>query len=667
MEHALSLHAEEAYAETGAGRGQELAARIFKALTDTFSDPRGVRRPTSVAELCAICEAAEPEVAAVVDRFRHPGRSFLMPPAKVALTARSIVDVSHESLMRCWDRLKVWAEEERAAAAFYVRLAQASAWHGEGVAALWRDPELELALRWKRDAAPTAAWARRVVEADAAAFERATAFLARSEAERARERAEREHQRRAKLQRARWTAAVLGVLLVGASTLAYIAWVERERATMNFGLARAAVDQTLSSVDVDPIRSGADVPQMAELRRGLLARAKQFSLEFLKQDSRGAELRQETALAHLRLGHISRMMNDPADAEAEYRKAIEQLEALEKDRPSPAYRARIADAYNWIGETLRTLPGRARDAAAAYERARDLQTALVAADGGNADYRQQLARTYGNRAILRASAPDAPAAELAGAEADFREAARLLEPLAAAHAATASQELSRTLNNLAALLADDPNRAGDAAGLYDRAIRLHEGLVAQDPGNRVYKMELAQFLENDADLARGSGDLTRATARNRQSLALLDELLLPAPSLGIEHADAHSLRGRILAAAGSPDAVGAYAESLRLFDELDRDPAARRLPSFHQRYDDLLLNLAALSRDARDDRARMLLAQAVSHYAAHADASLAAGDRGDAQMVGDNLAALLTELGDADRRAIEGIIQGVQQRLAPRR
>ena len=42
--------------------GRRNAERIFKALTDTFSDPRGVRRPTSVAELAAICEAPEGEV-----------------------------------------------------------------------------------------------------------------------------------------------------------------------------------------------------------------------------------------------------------------------------------------------------------------------------------------------------------------------------------------------------------------------------------------------------------------------------------------------------------------------------------------------------------------------------------------------------------------------------
>src|SRR5262245_16171883 len=62
LRQAMSFHAEEAHAEAGTEARRGLVARIFKALTDTFSDPRGVRRPTSVAELSAICEASETEI-----------------------------------------------------------------------------------------------------------------------------------------------------------------------------------------------------------------------------------------------------------------------------------------------------------------------------------------------------------------------------------------------------------------------------------------------------------------------------------------------------------------------------------------------------------------------------------------------------------------------------
>ena len=51
---ALSIHAEEAYEEVGNDDAKKVAERIFKALTDTFSDSRGIRRPTSIGDLAAI-------------------------------------------------------------------------------------------------------------------------------------------------------------------------------------------------------------------------------------------------------------------------------------------------------------------------------------------------------------------------------------------------------------------------------------------------------------------------------------------------------------------------------------------------------------------------------------------------------------------------------------
>jgi len=83
MRHALSRHAEEAFEEAAAGRGAVVAERMFRALTDVVNDPRGVRRPCSLAELAAVADASEDEVASVVEVFRRPGRSFLMPPAPV--------------------------------------------------------------------------------------------------------------------------------------------------------------------------------------------------------------------------------------------------------------------------------------------------------------------------------------------------------------------------------------------------------------------------------------------------------------------------------------------------------------------------------------------------------------------------------------------------------
>ena len=57
MAHALDQHAEKAYAELGSARQQQICEKLFKALTDKATDPRGVRRPTTLGTLCALADA----------------------------------------------------------------------------------------------------------------------------------------------------------------------------------------------------------------------------------------------------------------------------------------------------------------------------------------------------------------------------------------------------------------------------------------------------------------------------------------------------------------------------------------------------------------------------------------------------------------------------------
>jgi len=225
LQTALSRHAEEAYGELDA-RQQQIAEKLFKALTDKASDPRGVRRPAPLGEICAAAGATEGEVAAVVETFRKPGRSFLMPPAGVPLQSGSIIDISHESLMRIWERLSAWAEEEARSGQLYLNVARAAQRHEEGVAALWRDPELQLALSWRESMQPTAAWASRYDPG----FERAMAFLDASRDERDFELREREERRRQKLRQARRLIVVLSSASLIMLALGGFALWQKERA-----------------------------------------------------------------------------------------------------------------------------------------------------------------------------------------------------------------------------------------------------------------------------------------------------------------------------------------------------------------------------------------------------------------------------------------------------
>ena len=117
ISQALSLHANEAF-EGLNPRQKEIAEILFKALTEKGQD-QGMRRPVRVGLVAELADAQEGEVIDVVDNFRRPGRSFLMPGSSVVLNDETVIELSHESLMRIWTRLAVWVGEEAESAQMY--------------------------------------------------------------------------------------------------------------------------------------------------------------------------------------------------------------------------------------------------------------------------------------------------------------------------------------------------------------------------------------------------------------------------------------------------------------------------------------------------------------------------------------------------------------------
>jgi energy-coupling factor transporter ATP-binding protein EcfA2 len=159
MATALSQHADEAYGELDSEREQKICELMFKALTDTSADVRGIRRPRSITDLCIITGASQKEIKRQVEVFRKPGRTFLMPPHGVELTDDTIIDISHESLMRVWQRLVHWTEEEARSGDLYRRLSSSAELKESGQRGLLKDPELSIALRWKQKNQPNDKWA----------------------------------------------------------------------------------------------------------------------------------------------------------------------------------------------------------------------------------------------------------------------------------------------------------------------------------------------------------------------------------------------------------------------------------------------------------------------------------------------------------------------------
>ncbi|MFY0628565.1 MAG: hypothetical protein JXR07_19870 [Reichenbachiella sp.] len=204
LREALSQHANEAF-DSLSKREQQICEAMFKALTERGTESSGIRRPTKVATIAAISGVTEEEVGRVVDKFREPGRTLLMPPYGVKLESDTVVDISHESLMRIWTRLKSWLDEESRSAEMYLKLSESAERFQLGRAGLWKMPDLQLALNWQEENKPTLVWGQRYDPA----FERTIVFLETSKKAYETEQRNKELLQQRALKRSRIVAGVL--------------------------------------------------------------------------------------------------------------------------------------------------------------------------------------------------------------------------------------------------------------------------------------------------------------------------------------------------------------------------------------------------------------------------------------------------------------------------
>ena len=162
--NALSMHGAEVCRELP---GLEaVIQKVFRALTERIadtgdptrgSDGRERRRPLPFERLCAAVGAPIADVEKVIERFRRRDTGFLMAGAPLA--KNPTIDISHESLIRLWDRLRDWLDAEADAGKRIKRLFDLAVDHRDKGGALLQERSLDEALAWRQAQQPTAAWA----------------------------------------------------------------------------------------------------------------------------------------------------------------------------------------------------------------------------------------------------------------------------------------------------------------------------------------------------------------------------------------------------------------------------------------------------------------------------------------------------------------------------
>jgi WD40 repeat protein len=319
MSQALSQHAEEAFHELDTDRKKEICESLFKALTDRGSDARGIRRPTKLAEICKLANAKPNEVVEVIEVFRMPGRSFLMPPSTIAINEETIIDISHESLMRCWSRLINWVEEENQSSEIYLRLCEAANLYELGKGGLWRDPELQLALKWKEEANPNATWASRYNNY----FEKAMLFLDHCKQQNELELLHKEKMQKNRLRRARMVAIFISCVALVGFLLAIYSFEQRNQANKQKLLA---VNKTIE----------------AEKER-------KFALEQKKVAEQNAtEAEKQKTLAEVNAQEANKQKNN---AQAQTKEAIKQRAVAEANAQEAAKQKNNAEQQTEAAKT----------------------------------------------------------------------------------------------------------------------------------------------------------------------------------------------------------------------------------------------------------------------------------------------------------------------------
>ena len=177
MEKALANHAESKFDELSEdnrnkselSKKQKIVKFIFQALTDATTDLKSGRRPTALKNIYSIGKSmniSTAEVDEIINHFRDIDTSFIVPPINPSLPNKGlyadlIVDISHESLMRNWDRLNKWIAEESYSAKLYRALNERRISNKEDRNEFVRGALLKQLLDWKNNYVHNATWASR--------------------------------------------------------------------------------------------------------------------------------------------------------------------------------------------------------------------------------------------------------------------------------------------------------------------------------------------------------------------------------------------------------------------------------------------------------------------------------------------------------------------------
>jgi tetratricopeptide (TPR) repeat protein/energy-coupling factor transporter ATP-binding protein EcfA2 len=540
MTNALSRHADEIFAQCA---GKELAVeQAFRALSELDREGRAVRRPLRFEKLLAETGVGESDLRAVLDSFRAPSCSFLVPPASLAATLlpEDRIDIGHETLLRRWKRLSGeietvevktgrpaagWLGEEQGDGQRYRTLVSLLDDETGGRMATLNDPDRM--KRWWDSRPRTPAWAERYGGGNFAGVktlidDAVTARLRLTEAE-----------QRSKHIR-RLSGISVGAFFL-ASILAGVAWFATQQSAR----------QRQEEIDTSAMRSAKtlleDVLEAYNSKSLDLAGAESLATisgQFL-QNVRAST---KTSAADLLWGQslivetdLQATLNNNVTALALAKQAKDiGLSLTQSNANSPQTLQLLYDATIRVGNALAALGGtHSQDALEEYNAAIGIAEKLVASSDSDAGADDLI------NAHLRIGDTHTALRQYDEALTEYRSALSLAEGGLAKHPESFNllRNQGKTFFRIAELFRTRGS-FDDARVFYQKAVAVQRALVSRNAQEAVasqrasdptLKSNLAATYTHWGLLEKTAGDLNVALAKFQQGIALDEELVKSEP------------------------------------------------------------------------------------------------------------------------------------------
>jgi serine/threonine-protein kinase len=335
----------------------------------------------------------------------------------------------------------------------------------------------------------------------------------------------------------RHKALVTGAAALGTAALlalAALAWQsERGRQRLLFEQAetrrwekeaRDSVRKHFITVTEDPDLQAVGAEK---LRQKLLAQARQYFQEFVRQRETDVALQDDLADAHYRLGLLNEELGDLSKAIAEYQQAGTRFQQLADSHPDvPEYRRRLAASHSVLGMVYQAT-GRLDEAERAHQKSLAIREQLASAAPNDLHYRREAASGCHNLAIVY---------HLTGrrdeAYAGFQKSLAILRQLAEARPDFLDYQsaLASSYDNLG-IFCRDTGKPQEAEAAYQQAVAIQKRLADTHPAVPDYQKGLAKYLNDLGDWYRTTGRPKQAEGNSRQALAIRQRLANAHPAV----------------------------------------------------------------------------------------------------------------------------------------